>query len=364
MRTRVRRRLKPHDRRLRLREQAPLARGILKYPSGWYFARFSEDLKRGQIVSVDFMSRRMALFRTKNGRVGLIDSQCCHMGADLGRCGMVDGESVACGYHGWKFGTDGTCDEVPGVSRIPINAGQTSYPTLEYGGNIWFWHGSEKPQPFTNIDYADSSRYLNIKGEVHIGQSGPLPIIEHIADISHFPHNHKAAGGLRYKTLADQGPDFEFQLEPAGDDAQRKNIQRLFKPHALITMASPCTGIYRTQRSAEPDRVHPLLTMILGVTPVRDDETIFTWRIAVRKIGPDLPLWPLNRLVGLIMWMIIRSNVHVDLAVLKWMRPVERPLWGSSGRQISSGFPSLLPAKHRHRSLITPFGWRSQRGNR
>ena len=51
-------------------------------PTGCYFARFSKHLRRGQVVPVTYLDRRYALFRTRGGRLGMVDSQCCHMGAD------------------------------------------------------------------------------------------------------------------------------------------------------------------------------------------------------------------------------------------------------------------------------------------
>lgn len=303
----------------------PTAKAEARYPDGWYFARFSEHLKPGHVIPVQFMSRRYALFRTRSGQVGIVEAHCCHMGADLGRCGTVLGEHLVCGYHGWEFDTAGRCKRIPDVEKIPPRAGQCSLPVIERAGNIWFWYGKTKPGDFTPVTYADSRHYLNLRGEVHIARSGPLPVIEHIADISHFPHNHKATGPLEYLVLENEGSRFEFQLRPRGSAG--KKIQQFFKPYALITMAGPCSGIYRTQNGPDHNRTNPFLTMILGVTPVRSDTTIFTWRIAVRKIGPDLPMWPINKVVSWIMYIIIRRNVHVDLEVLKWMRPPPKTLW-------------------------------------
>ncbi len=302
----------------------PVTDAEARYPDGWYFARFGEHLKPGHVVPVQFMSRRYALFRARSGQVGMVEAHCCHMGADLGRCGTVRGEHLVCGYHAWEFDTEGRCKLIPEVEKIPPRAGQRSVPVIERAGNIWFWHGETAPYEFTPVAYADSHQYLNLHGEVHIAQSGPLPVIEHITDISHFPYKHKATGPLEYLVLENEGRRFEFQLRPRGSAA--KNIQ-FFKPYALITMAGPCSCIYRTQSGPDHNRTNPFLTMILGVTPVRSDTTIFSWRIAVRKIGPDLPMWPINKVVSWIMYIIVRRNSYADLEVLKWMRPPAKTLW-------------------------------------
>jgi nitrite reductase/ring-hydroxylating ferredoxin subunit len=309
----------------RVRQMTTPGRASDDYPAGWYFVAFGKDVPRDCVVPVELMGNEYALFRTGSGAVGLIGSRCCHMGANLARCGLVDGERLACGYHGWEFNTDGRCERVPELDRVPATAVQTAPSVLEKAGNIWFWHGSEPVGELEELDFVDSGRFITLAGEAHLGRSDPLPIIEHIADISHFPHNHKSTGPLEYVILTNEGDRFEFQLRPKrqGD----RNIQRMFRPFALVTMVSPCTGVYRTQQSLTPDRDHPLLTMILGVTPVRPGVTVFSWRVVVRKIGPDWIFYPLNRALAGVMWLIIRRNVHVDLEVLKWMQPPDRTLW-------------------------------------
>ncbi len=318
--------LKGHDREL-LASQPAWDCQISDYPVGWYFARFSEDLKRGQVVPVEFMSHQFALFRGESDEIAMIESQCCHMGADLSRCGTVDGDNLVCGYHAWEFGLDGQCKDIPLMDRIPATARQNVVPVTERAGNIWFWYGPNPPEPLRNIDcFDDPKRFTNIKGEVNVGRSGPLPIIEHISDLSHFRHNHKAAGSLKYSIMVNEGNLFEFVLRPEAEGSSG-NIQRMFRPFAFVEMVGPCSGIYRTQRDATVDRETPLLSVILGATPIREDLTIFSWRVGVRKIRPRWLMWPLNLLLGRIMWWTIYKNNHQDLEVLKWMKPPEKTLW-------------------------------------
>jgi phenylpropionate dioxygenase-like ring-hydroxylating dioxygenase large terminal subunit len=343
---RLMKRLRKHDREL-LASQPLCQTQVRDYPIGWYFARFSEDLKPGQVVPVEFMSHQFALFRGESGAVAMIDSQCCHMGADLSRCGSVSGDELTCGYHAWAFGLDGRCRRVPQTDRIPSTARQHVVPTTERAGNIWFWYGPNPPTPLRNIERFESPDFMNIRGEVNVGRSHPLPIIEHIADISHFPHNHKAAGALEYQIGRNSGDTFEFQLRPATGGSSG-NIQRIFKPFAFVEMIAPCSGLYRTQRSEGIDRKTPRLTMILGATPIREDLTIFSWRIAVYKFRPRFLMWPINKILGFVMWATIYRNNHKDLQVLKWMRPASKTLWvrpdGSSVREFRAFYRrNILP---------------------
>jgi hypothetical protein len=112
-------------------------------------------------------------------------------------------------------------------------------------------------------------------------------------------------------------------------------------------MAGPCSAIYRTESGPDVDRGSALLTIVLGVTPVREGETVFTWRVFGRRFLGRLS-WPLDRIFTRILWFIIRRNVHVDLEVLKWMDPPERTLWvkpdGDSVRQFRSFYERNVAA--------------------
>ena len=298
----------------------------MDYPSGWYWASFSEELRPGKVKAVEYMGRRLALFRTKRGEPALIDAQCCHMGADLGRSGVVLGERLACGYHGWEFATDGRCERMPQVEHVPTRACQQALPVVEAAGNVWFWYGSDTPtKAFPDVSYFDDrSEFLTIKGEAHVGHTDPLPIIEHIADVYHFEHNHKASGPLEYQILRNEGDAFEFQLRPLRGGPSK--IQRLFHPYAFTEMVGPCSALYRTQDGPGIDRRHPMLTMVLGVTPIREGRTVWTWRVVVRRPLRGKLARPIDYAFARLLWAVIRRNVHADLDVISWMMPNDRPL--------------------------------------
>lgn len=310
---------------------------MTNYPEGWYWGCFSEDLGRKQVIPVTRMNHRYALMRTASGRPSMLSAACRHMGADLSRAGKVVGERIVCGYHAWEFGVSGACEVMPDVDRIPKAARQRTLPVIEEAGAIWFWWGAGPPEPFVDVAaLRDNKKFITLRGEVHVGQSGPLPIVEHIADIYHFPHNHQSRGSLEYHFLVNEGRRLEFQMRPAG---HRGKLQGFFSPWAFTEMAGPCTGFIRTQSGPEVDRENAMLTIVLGHSPVHDQETLFSWRIFVRRFA-GLYGWPFDRVLAQIMWLIIRKNVHKDLEVLKWMDPPERSLWvkpdGASVREFRS----------------------------
>ncbi|WP_250285701.1 MULTISPECIES: Rieske 2Fe-2S domain-containing protein [unclassified Frankia] len=343
--------LKKYDRRL-LEGQSFGEEQKTDYPFGWYFARYSEDLEPGQVAPVEFMSHQFALFRGKSGRVGMVDSQCCHMGADLGRCGTVVEDRIKCGYHAWEFRTDGGCEVIPGLdqAKIPPRAGQRAIPVREHAGNIWFWYGPEPVGEFVEVPYADSKKYLNLKGQIYTARGTLLPVAEHVSDIYHFPVAHKGAGRLEYSILVNKEDRLEYQLRPA-DETGMKKVQRWFRPYAFIEMIGPSASLYRTQKDATVDRSGPLLTIVLGGTPVRDDLMFFGYRVIVRKILPGPLFAPLNHLIARMMWLTVRRNVYADIDVLRWLRHPEKTLW------VKPDGPSVREFRAFFQRRIAP-GWR------
>ena len=55
----------------------------------------------------------LAVFRGESGQSYIVDAYCPHLGANLGVGGTVDGECIACPFHGWTFrGDDGKCVKI------------------------------------------------------------------------------------------------------------------------------------------------------------------------------------------------------------------------------------------------------------
>ena len=63
-----------------------------------------------------FFGQELVLFRGTSGKVIMLDAYCPHMGTHLGRNKTsysvvkgqhVEGDSIRCPFHGWRFGPDG-----------------------------------------------------------------------------------------------------------------------------------------------------------------------------------------------------------------------------------------------------------------
>ena len=121
--------------------------------AGQYLRRFwhpvyrSQDLSSGKMVPIQIMSERFTLYRGETGIPHVIAFRCAHRGTQLST-GWVEGDSVRCRYHGWKYDGSGQCVEQPGeeescASRVQIR----SYPTKEYLGHIFAYLGDGETPP-------------------------------------------------------------------------------------------------------------------------------------------------------------------------------------------------------------------------
>jgi phenylpropionate dioxygenase-like ring-hydroxylating dioxygenase large terminal subunit len=114
----------------------------------WYLAASSSRLKPGKTLGVQLLGEPIVLARTAQGRAFALRDICPHRGIPL-RHGFLQGEDLACGYHGWSFAADGRCTAIPSlvegqkfdVSRVKARA----YPCREVQGNLWVYVGEREP---------------------------------------------------------------------------------------------------------------------------------------------------------------------------------------------------------------------------
>jgi phenylpropionate dioxygenase-like ring-hydroxylating dioxygenase large terminal subunit len=116
----------------------------------WYPAVRSRHLRREHIRSFELGSRRIAVYRTHDGRVHAIDARCAHLGADL-TLGTVTPTGVRCAFHGWCFGADGRCERAPTAARPPARSVR-AYPCEERWGLVWIFNGPSPAFPLPSPD--------------------------------------------------------------------------------------------------------------------------------------------------------------------------------------------------------------------
>ena len=110
----------------------------------------------GAPLAERLLGEDFVVFRTGEGKVGVLDEYCMHRGASLA-LGRVEDCGIRCIYHGWKFGTGGEVLEIMNnKSQRPPNFRAPAFPTVEAGGMVWVYLGApEKQPPFPRYAFLD-----------------------------------------------------------------------------------------------------------------------------------------------------------------------------------------------------------------
>ena len=100
-------------------------------------------------VRLRLLGEGLVVFRDSEGRVGVLDEHCPHRGASL-FFGRNEEAGIRCVYHGWKFGVDGECLDMPtepagSPMRCKVHA--RAYPAREAGGVLWVFLGEAYDAP-------------------------------------------------------------------------------------------------------------------------------------------------------------------------------------------------------------------------
>lgn len=167
----------------------PMKAGKLPlFPASWYLFGESRAIARGPVVK-NMLGRDIVAFRTKTGRVVVMDARCSHFGANLGN-GAVVGETLQCPYHGWRYGPDGRCESIPSGCPIPDFARQRIFPVEERHGYIFVFNGTTPAFPLPwFLDVAPEGFHASRSFEF-TAQSPWPSVTGHPFDLQHFLFVH------------------------------------------------------------------------------------------------------------------------------------------------------------------------------
>ena len=119
----------------RIGPNTPCGRLMRNY---WQPAALTAELADSRpIKAVRLLGEEFVLFRDEAGRLGLMDRDCPHRGADLA-FGRLENGGLRCAFHGWLFDVEGKCLETPAEpanSPLCQNIRQRAYPVVERSGN-------------------------------------------------------------------------------------------------------------------------------------------------------------------------------------------------------------------------------------
>jgi phenylpropionate dioxygenase-like ring-hydroxylating dioxygenase large terminal subunit len=109
----------------------------------------------GRVKRVQILGERLIAYRTPGGVAGLVAEFCPHRLASL-YFGRNEEGGMRCVYHGWKFGLDGQCVDMPSEpaeSSFAAKVRTPAYPCAEHGGVVWAYMGPGAPPAFPELEW-------------------------------------------------------------------------------------------------------------------------------------------------------------------------------------------------------------------
>lgn len=117
------------------------------FPAGWFAVAFSDEIAPGEVKAARIFDQAVVVFRTESGEAGVLDAFCPHMGAHLGIGGRVQGESIRCPMHAFRFDTAGRCVATGYGTRPPPKCVSRAWRVLERNGGVFVWHHPDGAEP-------------------------------------------------------------------------------------------------------------------------------------------------------------------------------------------------------------------------
>jgi phenylpropionate dioxygenase-like ring-hydroxylating dioxygenase large terminal subunit len=249
-----------------------------EFPMGWYSVARSGELLVGEVTSVQAFDRELALYRTRSGVPVLQDAFCPHLGANLGVEGRVVGESIRCPFHGWRFGTDGECKEIPYCEEIPERAKVRIWNCEEKNNEIYMWYHPQNTAPQWELpDFPElndpnwtAPRYAEFLVPAHVQD-----IAENSCDPVHFQYVHRQPDVPPSEvTIDEDGRTLHLHT-----DATQADIPSHL--HAIVY--NPGFAMVRNTYGPNAEMV-----MYNSAQPINKHETRMRWTLSVRREIEDL----------------------------------------------------------------------------
>lgn len=153
-------------------------------------------------LPAQLLGRELVLWRDSRGAVHAAADRCPHRGAALS-LGRVQGDTLECAYHGWRFDGRGQCVAVPALPDFVPPAGHRAcaHSVRLAFGLVWVALDADvlPDAPGRMPEFAAEAdprlRKLNC-GPYDVATSAPR-IVENFLDMSHFGFVHEGLLGAR-----------------------------------------------------------------------------------------------------------------------------------------------------------------------
>lgn len=182
------------DTHLDVSGEALLYNALSRY---WHPVAYASSLASGGPIPAFLLGEALAIVRL-GGEVKAFRDICAHRGTAIS-LGSVDGDQIRCAYHGWTYGPDGMCTEIPARfgASIPPRARLTSFDAVEASGLIWVCLSGEPRLPVPDFADFHNPSFRVIPVASYDWKSSASRRLENYVDFAHFAWVHDGILGDR-----------------------------------------------------------------------------------------------------------------------------------------------------------------------
>lgn len=244
-------------------------------PFGWYQVCYPDDLG-AEPLSLRYFGRELVAWRDESGEAHVMDAYCPHLGAHLGVGGKIEGDTIVCPFHAWKFDGTGACVDIPYSDRLNRKARVRTYPAVERNGMTFAWYHPSGEEPLFDVPAVpelDDPAFQFHDMRSYVVRSIPQEMGENIVDPAHF----------RFVHTTDAVPEVKEYVTD-GYTATMISLQRFPTPRGVvdghIDVYSYGPGFGYTWFTGIVDTL-----LVNCTTPIDDDHTEVRFHFYVRKLG-------------------------------------------------------------------------------
>ena len=246
-------------------------------------------------TQVRVLGEDLILFKTPQGRFGLVYPRCIHRGTTL-LYGKVEERGIRCCYHGWLFDTEGRCVEQPcepggGFKREQYR--QPWYPVQERYGLVFAYLGPLDREPllprYEALEDVDDEHYLaataEMTGQPDIQPCNWFQFYENTVDPYHVFILHATFSANQFAEVMAIRPEIDWERTENGVVAYQ--IRKLPDGSVLRRMVEVAIP---TVRSVPDPRFLPVgKTNTVSWTLPIDDTHMTALRVYKLRKGERLP---------------------------------------------------------------------------
>jgi phenylpropionate dioxygenase-like ring-hydroxylating dioxygenase large terminal subunit len=258
------------------------------------------------VVPARYFGHDLAMFRTADGSIRVVDAHCPHLGAHFGHGGKVVDGCVVCPFHAWKFDGTGRCVEVPYARKIPGKARVRVWPSVEADGMVWVWHHKDGTDPaweVAPIAEREAGGWTEWERFDWTIRSQNQELAENAVDRAHFRYVHGTATVPDTEVTIDghvrRAVSRATMSTPRGDVEGVIDTTAHGMGRAIVRFSGICdTLLVSATTPIDRQRVHTRFSFSQRAADAdgpRGNVAHAIVRDIVKQIGEDIPIWENKR---------------------------------------------------------------------